>query len=107
MRNIELFCRGRAPIASMDEMDMESMDILTGSNPTIQPDCNMLGKGVLPGLRYRHLGKSGLKVTFSLPLIILMFSGAGQVSNIGLGSLKAFTSEDCEINEELVTLGNC
>ena len=47
----------------MDEMDMESMDILTGSNPTIQPDCNMLGKGVLPGLRYRHLGKSGLKVT--------------------------------------------
>ena len=54
MRNIELFCRGRAPIASMDEMDMESMDILTGSNPTIQPDCNMLGKGVLPGLRYRH-----------------------------------------------------
>jgi len=71
----------------MDEMDMESMDILTGSNPTIQPDCNMLGKGVLPGLRYRHLGKSGLKV-----------------SNIGLGSLKAFTSEDCEINEELVTL---
>ena len=46
----------------MDEMDMESMDILTGSNPTIQPDCNMLGKGVLPGLRYRHLGKSGLKV---------------------------------------------
>jgi len=71
----------------MDEMDMESMDILTGSNPTIQPDCNMLGKGVIPGLRYRHLGKSGLKV-----------------SNIGLGSLKAFTSEDCEINEELVTL---
>ena len=41
---------------------MESMDILTGSNPTIQPDCNMLGKGVIPGLRYRHLGKSGLKV---------------------------------------------
>ena len=91
----------------MDEMDMESMDILTGSNPTIQPDCNMLGKGVIPGLRYRHLGKSGLKVkkSLSLPVIILMFSG--QVSNIGLGSLKAFTSEDCEINEELVTLGNC
>ena len=96
----------------MDEMDMESMDILTGSNPTIQPDCNMLGKGVIPGLRYRHLGKSGLKVKvflkmspISLPVIILMFSG--QVSNIGLGSLKAFTSEDCEINEELVTLGNC
>ena len=28
-----------------------------------------------------------------------------QVSNIGLGSLKAFNSEDCELNEELVTLG--
>ena len=55
--------RGRAPIASMDAMeDMEGMDILTGSNPTMQPDCHMLGKGVIPGLRYRHLGKSGLKV---------------------------------------------
>merc|ERR550519_765392 len=46
----------------------------------------MLGKGVIPGLRDRHLGKSGLKV-----------------SNIGLGSLKAFSSEDCEMNEDLVT----
>jgi len=78
-------------------------DILTGSNPglatttttmaTLQPDCHVLtpgtnpGRGLLPGLRYRHLGKSGLKV-----------------SNIGLGSLKAFSSEDCELNEELVTL---
>jgi len=80
--------RGRAPIASMDAMeDMDGMDILTGSNPTMQPDCHMLGKGVIPGLRYRHLGKSGLKV-----------------SNIGLGSLKAFSSEDCEMNEDLVTL---
>ena len=25
-----------------------------------------------------------------------------QVSNIGLGSLKAFSSDDCELNEELV-----
>ena len=90
----------------MDEMDMESMDILTGSNPTIQPDCNMLGKGVLPGLRYRHLGKSGLKVRLSLSLSVIILLSSGQVSNIGLGSLKAFTSEDCEINEELVTLGN-
>eukprot|EP00092_Neocalanus_flemingeri_P092671 GFUD01117673.1.p1 GENE.GFUD01117673.1~~GFUD01117673.1.p1 ORF type:complete len:426 (-),score=94.20 GFUD01117673.1:77-1228(-) len=73
----------------MDAMeDMEGMDILTGSNPTIQPpEYHMLGKGVIPGLRYRHLGKSGLKV-----------------SNIGLGSLKAFSSEDCEMNEDLVTL---
>lgn len=57
----------------MDEMDMESMDILTGSNPTIQPDCNMLGKGVIPGLRYRHLGKSGLKVNLSLFLPSLFY----------------------------------
>merc|ERR1719195_848504 len=63
------------------------MDILTGSNPTIPAECSLLGKGVLTGLRHRHLGKSGLKV-----------------SNIGLGSLKAFSSENCEINEELVTL---
>ena len=27
-----------------------------------------------------------------------------QVSNIGLGSLKAFSSDDCELNEELVTI---
>ena len=58
--------RGRAPIASMDAMEeldgMDSCDILTGSNPAMQPDCHMLGKGVVPGLRYRHLGKSGLKV---------------------------------------------
>lgn len=81
--------RGRAPIASMDAMEEldAGLDILTGSNPALQPDCHILGKGVLPGLRYRHLGKSGLKV-----------------SNIGLGSLKAFSSEDCELNEELVTL---
>merc|ERR1719300_2229009 len=46
-----------------------------------------MGKGVIPGLRYRHLGKSGLKV-----------------SSIGLGSLKAYSSEDSELNEELVSL---
>merc|ERR1712001_505426 len=92
--------RGRAPIASMDAM--EDMDILTGSNPVINngpqhhpfiPGSEAvssklgLGTSTAPGLRYRHLGKSGLKV-----------------SNIGLGSLKAFSSEDCEMNEDLVTL---
>jgi len=72
----------------MDAMEeLDGMDMLTGSNPAIQPECHMLGKGVVPGLRYRHLGKSGLKV-----------------SSIGLGSLKAFSSEDCELNEELITL---
>lgn len=80
--------RGRAPIASMDAMEeLDGMDILTGSNPALPNECHVLGKGVLPGLRYRHLGKSGLKV-----------------SSIGLGSLKAFSSEDCELNEDLVTL---
>ena len=54
----------------MDAMeDMDGMDILTGSNPTMQPDCHMLGKGVIPGLRYHYLGKSGLKVGFHTWLI--------------------------------------
>ena len=56
--------RGRAPIASMDAM--EDMDILTGSNPAIQQDCSLLGKGVITGLRQRQLGKSGLKAGISL-----------------------------------------
>merc|ERR1712212_1400953 len=88
------------PIASMDAM--EDMDILTGSNPVINngpqhhpfiPGSEAvssklgLGTSTAPGLRYRHLGKSGLKV-----------------SNIGLGSLKAFSSDDCELNEKLVSL---
>jgi len=87
-RDSQLY-RGRAPIASMDAMeDMDNMDILTGSNPGIGPDTvTKLCPGTAPGLRYRHLGKSGLKV-----------------SNIGLGSLKAFSSDDCELNEELVNL---
>jgi hypothetical protein len=37
--------------------------VLTGSNPGLAPDCHVLGRGTLPGLKYRHLGKSGLKVT--------------------------------------------
>ena len=43
---------------------MEDMDILTGSNPTMA-ECSLLGKGVLTGLRQRHLGKSGLKASLS------------------------------------------
>ena len=97
--------RGRAPIASMDAM--EDMDILTGSNPAIQQDCSLLGKGVITGLRQRHLGKSGLKAGISLSSLPTWHVLFWQVSNIGLGSLKAFSSENCEINEELVTLGNC
>lgn len=47
----------------MEELD--GMDILTGSNPAIQSDPQLMGKGekIVPGLRYRHLGKSGLKVS--------------------------------------------
>ena len=89
-------CRGRAPIASMEGMEeLEGLegvgDILTGSNPglatttttmaTLQPDCHVLtpgtnpGRGLLPGLRYRHLGKSGLKVNIFWILSFRSFDG--------------------------------
>jgi len=77
--------RGRAPIASMDAM--EDMEVNTGSNTVLAPDCQVLGRGTLQGLKYRHIGKSGLKV-----------------STIALGSLKAFGSDDKELNEEIITL---
>lgn len=45
-------------------------------------------KTTLPGLKYRHLGKTGLKV-----------------SNIALGSIKVFNqSVDPEVSEEIVTM---
>jgi len=77
--------RGRAPIASMDAM--EDMEVMTGSNPGLAPDCQILGRGTLPGLKYRHIGKSGIKV-----------------SSVALGSLKAFSNDDCEVNEDIITL---
>jgi len=77
--------RGRAPIASMDAM--EDMEALAGSTPGLAPDCQVLGRGTLPGLKYKHIGKSGIKV-----------------SNIALGSLKAFTNDDGDLNEDIVTL---
>jgi len=77
--------RGRAPIASMDAM--EDVETNNGSNTVLAPDCQVLGRGTLQGLKYRHIGKSGLKV-----------------SNIALGSLKAFGSDDKELNEEIITL---
>lgn len=53
----------------MDAMEeLDGMDILTGSNPAIPSECHVLGKGVMPGLRYRHLGKSGLKVRIFLDI---------------------------------------
>ena len=58
---------------AMEELDA-GLDILTGSNPALQPDCHILGKGVLPGIRYRHLGKSGLKVDKSGCLIFYVSS---------------------------------
>ncbi len=48
---------------------MEDMDLLSGSNThlsKLSSECNMLGtttKGIFPGLKYRHLGKSGFKVS--------------------------------------------
>ena len=57
---------------AMEELDA-GLDILTGSNPALQPDCHILGKGVLPGLRYRHLGKSGLKVNNTGSLSTFLF----------------------------------
>ncbi|XP_023321935.1 voltage-gated potassium channel subunit beta-2 [Eurytemora carolleeae] len=66
---------------------MEDMEVFTGSNPGLAPVCQVLGRGTLPGLKYRHLGKSGLKV-----------------SSIALGSLKSFSNDDSELNEEIVTL---
>ena len=74
----------------MDPVD--DMDMLTGSNSALQQDCN-LGKVnnilflkfiyryffftkysaqvVVPGLRRRHLGKSGLKVEHNTKYILL------------------------------------
>jgi hypothetical protein len=50
--------------ASMDAM--EDMDLLSGSNThlsKLSSECNMATKGIFPGLKYRHLGKSGFKVS--------------------------------------------
>merc|ERR1712079_290460 len=60
------------------------MDILTGSNPVINNGPHH--QPFIPG-NEAVISKLGLKV-----------------SNIGLGSLKAFSSDDCELNEELVGL---
>ena len=61
-----LLYRGKAPIASMDAM--EDMDLLSGSNThlsKLSSECNMgtATKGIFPGLKYRHIGKSGFKVS--------------------------------------------
>ena len=57
---------------------MEDMDLLSGSNThlsKLSSECNMgTNKGIFPGLKYRHLGKSGFKV-----------------SNLILGKLLNFT----------------
>ena len=61
--------RLRAPIASMDAM--EDMDLLSGSNThlsKLSSECNIMAgavptKTTFPGLKYRHIGKTGLKVS--------------------------------------------
>ena len=72
--------RLRAPIASMDAM--EDMDLLSGSNThlsKLSSECNIMAGGAaqtkttFPGLKYRHIGKTGLKV-----------------SNIALGTIYEF-----------------
>lgn len=85
-RNEKLY-RGKAPIASMDAM--EDMDLLSGSNThlsKLSSECNMGTKGIFPGLKYRHLGKSGFKV-----------------SNLILGSTKIFNGDNPESAEEIIT----
>jgi len=86
--------RLRAPIASMDAM--EDMDLLSGSNThlsKLSSECNIMAgasqtKTTFPGLKYRHIGKTGLKV-----------------SNIALGSIKVFNQNvEPDTAEEIVTI---
>eukprot|EP00096_Caligus_rogercresseyi_P013231 TRINITY_DN5909_c0_g1_i1.p1 TRINITY_DN5909_c0_g1~~TRINITY_DN5909_c0_g1_i1.p1 ORF type:complete len:403 (+),score=97.93 TRINITY_DN5909_c0_g1_i1:86-1294(+) len=77
--------RGKAPIASIEVMD--DLDLLSNSNShlsRIKYEMNNSKNG--PGIKYRHLGKSGLKVP-----------------NIGLGSIKVFSQEKSEDIEEIVS----
>jgi len=72
-----LHYRGKAPIASMDAM--EDMDLLSGSNThlsKLSSECNMGTKGTFPGLKYRHLGKSGCKVSNLILGESLLLSGS-------------------------------
>ena len=45
------------------------------------------GPSIFPGIKYRNIGKTGLKC-----------------SNIGLGSIKVFNHENPEVSEEIITL---
>ena len=101
---ILFYCRGKAPIASMDAM--EDVDLLSGSNThlsKLSSECNIAGnaagvtgnvnsaavanmaagaaslaplgppnaaaspttKSSFPGLKYRNIGKTGLKVIYA------------------------------------------
>jgi len=115
-RNSKLY-RGKAPIASMDAMeDMDllsgsnthlsklssdgNMAASVGATavlPSAPAFVNALPAGtkvaqserntIFPGIKYRNIGKTGLKC-----------------SNIGLGSIKVFDQESPEAAEEIVTL---
>ena len=79
-----IFFRGKAPIASMDAM--EDMDLLSGSNTHLsklssdgnvaghlaagsarvaveKPVSAVPGDTKFPGIKYRNIGKTGLKVS--------------------------------------------
>eukprot|EP00094_Tigriopus_californicus_P006132 TCALIF_05905-PA protein Name:"Similar to kcnab3 Voltage-gated potassium channel subunit beta-3 (Xenopus laevis)" AED:0.12 eAED:0.12 QI:0/0.85/0.75/0.87/1/1/8/134/398 len=84
---------GKAPIASMD--GMEELEFFSDTNNPVQIDnkslvesamiMTKLQPGSFSGIKYRHVGKSGLKI-----------------SNIGLGSAKLFSSENPEMAEDII-----
>ena len=60
---------------------MEDMDLLSGSNThlsKLSSECNIMGGGTsqtkttFPGLKYRHIGKTGLKVSNRTLCIFLL-----------------------------------
>ncbi|EDS38110.1 potassium channel beta [Culex quinquefasciatus] len=72
----------RAPIASLDCMEEFSRSISLGSNPAIPVRNNATAT---PGLRYKNLGKSGLRV-----------------SNVGLGTWPIFSPGVSEEQAEAI-----
>ena len=74
---------------------MEDMDLMSGSNThlsKLSSECNMAAsaaatKATFPGLKYRNIGKTGLKM-----------------SNIALGSIKTFAPNvEPDVSEDIVT----
>ncbi|XP_040578394.1 voltage-gated potassium channel subunit beta-2 isoform X1 [Lepeophtheirus salmonis] len=76
--------RGKAPIASIEVMD--DLDLLSNSSTHLSRIKSEMNNKNIHEIKYRHLGKSGLKVP-----------------NIGLGSIKVFNQDNLDNIEELVT----